>query len=109
MIDKKVYPYLNIGPGAFIKEELKAHGLYQDDLAAVLGMFLKSVNKLIKNKQAITVKTAQRLSKAFRQSPQFWLALDENYRLRLKQNISDKIPRKFWAEKNLSKVRKINK
>jgi plasmid maintenance system antidote protein VapI len=47
----------------------------------------------------ITGKTAQRLSKAFGQSPQYWFALDENYRLRLKQNISDKIPRKFWVSK----------
>lgn len=57
----------------------------------------------------ITGKTAQLLSKAFAQSPQFWLALDENYRLRLKQNISDKIPRKYWTERNLSKLHRINR
>lgn len=106
---KNYKPYFNIGPGPFIKEELEARNWRQEDLAAVLGMSLKSVNKLIKNKQSITVKKAQLLSKAFGQSPQFWLTLDTNYRLRLKQNISDKIPRKYWAEKNLSRVRRINK
>jgi HTH-type transcriptional regulator/antitoxin HigA len=44
---------------------------------------LKSVNKLIKNKQTITLETAKLLSNAFGQSPQYWLNLDTNYRLRL--------------------------
>jgi HTH-type transcriptional regulator/antitoxin HigA len=83
---KKYKPYLNIGPGAFIKEELKARNWRQEDLAEIIGMSLKSINQVIKNKQAITVETAQLLSKAFGQSPQFWLALDANYRLRLKQD-----------------------
>lgn len=95
---KKYKPYFNIGPGPFIKEELEARIWRQEDLAAVLGMSLKSVNKLIKNKQSITVKKVQLSSKVFGPSPQFWFALDANYRLRLKQNISDKIPRKYLAE-----------
>ncbi len=83
---KKYKPYLNIGPGAFIKEELEARGWRQEDLAEIIGMSLKSVNQLIKNKQAITVETARLLSEAFGQSPQFWIALDANYRLRLKKD-----------------------
>jgi len=83
---KKYKPYLNIGPGAFIKEELEERGWCQEDLAEIIGMSLKSINQLIKNKQAITVKTAQLLSKAFGQSPQYWLTLDANYRLRLRQD-----------------------
>jgi len=95
---KNYKPYFNIGPGPFIKEELEARNWRQKDIAEIMGMSSKLVNKLIKNKQSITVETAQRLSKTFGQSPQYWFALDENYRLRLKQNISDKIPRKYWAE-----------
>ena len=106
---KNYKPYFNIGPGPFIKEELEAHGWRREDLAEIMGMSFKSINQLIKNKQAITVDTAQLLSKAFGPSPQFWLTLDENYRLRLKQNMSDKIPRKYWTEKNLRKVRRIKK
>jgi HTH-type transcriptional regulator/antitoxin HigA len=78
-------PYINVGPGEFIKEELETRSWRQEDLAAILGLSLKSVNQLIKNKQAITVETAQLLSTAFGQSPQYWLALDANYRLRLNQ------------------------
>jgi len=80
---KKNKPFMNIGPGAFIQEELEERNWRQEDLAEILDMSLKSVNLLIMNKQAITVKTAKLLSKAFAQSPQYWLNLDANYRLRL--------------------------
>ena len=79
-------PYLNIGPGEFIKEELEARNWRQEDLAEILGMSLKSVNKLMMNKQAITIEAARLLSKAFGQSPQYWANLDTNYRLRLQND-----------------------
>lgn len=50
-------------------------------------MSLKSINKIIKNKQSITFDTAQLLSKVFGQSPQYWINLDTNYRLRSKSEI----------------------
>ena len=81
-------PFLNIGPGEFIKEELETRSWKQEDLAAILGMSLKSVNKLIMNKQAITIGTARLLSKVFGQSPQYWINLDTNYRLRLQKEDS---------------------
>lgn len=81
----KYAPFLNIGPGEFIKEELEARNWRQEDLAEILGISLKSVNKLIMNKQAITIDTAKLLSKAFGQSPQYWINLDTNYRLRLQE------------------------
>ncbi len=84
MVSKNV-PFLSIGPGEFIKEELEARSWRQEDLADILGMSLKSVNKLIKNKQAITIETAKLLSKAFGQSPHYWINLDTNYRLRLQK------------------------
>lgn len=73
---------MNIGPGEFIKEELEYRGWTQEDLATILGLSLQSINKLIKNKQPITLDVARRLSKTFGQSPQYWLNLDNNYRLR---------------------------
>lgn len=79
----KYKPLLNIGPGEFIKEELESRNWRQEDLAEILGISLKSINKLIKNKQSISVETARLLSKAFGQSPQYWMNLDTNYRLRL--------------------------
>lgn len=76
-------PFLNIGPGEFIKEEIEFRNWKQEDLADILGVSLKSVNQLIKNKQSITIEMARLLSKAFGQSPQYWINLDTNYRLRL--------------------------
>lgn len=84
----KYKPFLNIGPGEFIKEELEARNWRQEDLAEILGISLKSVNKLIMNKQSITIETARLLSKAFGQSPQYWMNLDTNYRLRLQTESS---------------------
>ena len=75
-------PAYNIGPGEFIKEELEARHWRQEDLAAILAMSPKAVNEIIRSKQAITIETAQKLGMAFGQSPQFWLNLDTNYRLR---------------------------
>ena len=79
-------PYINIGPGEFIKEELEVRNWRQEDLAEILGISLKTVNQLIKNKQTITIETAKLLSKAFGQSPQYWINLDSNYRLRLQED-----------------------
>ncbi len=76
-------PFMNIGPGEFIKEELEARNWRQEDLASILGISLKSVNKIIMNKQAITIDIAKLLNKAFGQSAQYWINLDINYRLRL--------------------------
>ncbi|MFA4829530.1 MAG: ImmA/IrrE family metallo-endopeptidase, partial [Thermodesulfovibrionales bacterium] len=42
--------------------------------------------QLIKNKQTITIETAKLLSKAFGQSPQYWINLDSNYRLRRQED-----------------------
>lgn len=83
---KEYIPYMNIGPGEFIKEELENRNWKQEDLAEILGISLKSVNQLMMNKQAITIETAKLLSKAFGQSPQYWANLDTNYRLRLKDD-----------------------
>ncbi len=84
---KEKNPHLNIGPGEFIREELEVRGWRQEDLAEILGVSLKLVNQLIKNRQSVTLDTARLLSKAFGQSPQYWLNLDTNYRLRLEGEV----------------------
>ena len=76
-------PFLTIGPGEFIREELEERNWRQEDLAHILGLSTKTVNELVTNKQAITRDTAVFLGRAFGQSPQYWINLDANYRLRL--------------------------
>ena len=82
----KLKPYLNIGPGEFIKEEMKIRNWTNEDLAQVLSLNPKTISELLNNKQRITIGTAKILGKAFGQSPQYWLNLDNNYRLRLNEN-----------------------
>ena len=81
----KPKPFMNIGPGDFIQEELDERGWRQEDLADIIGMAPKTVNQIIKNRQSITPETARLLSKAFGQSPQYWLNLDSKYRLQLQE------------------------
>lgn len=82
----QIKPFLNIGPGAFIKEELGARGWLQEDLAEIVGLSPKHINELIKNKKPVTIETARLLSSTFGQSAQYWINLDTNYRLRLKED-----------------------
>ncbi len=66
-------PFINIGPGEFIQDEIDERGLSQKEFAEILGFSEKHVNRLINNKEPITADTAKRLSKAFGSSAKFWL------------------------------------
>ncbi len=79
---KKIKPFINMGPGEVIKGDLEALNWTQEDLSKIVGMSVKAVNEIIKNKTSITFETARLLGKAFGQSPQFWMNLDTAYRLR---------------------------
>lgn len=79
----KPVPAQNVGPGRILRRELEAKGWSNADLAEVLGMSEKSVSQLLNDKQAITVPTARLLARALDSSPEFWLSLDQNYRLHL--------------------------
>jgi HTH-type transcriptional regulator/antitoxin HigA len=76
-------PFINIGPGEFIQDEIDERGWSQKEFAEILGFSKKHVNRLIQNKEPITSDTARRLSKAFGSSAKFWLDLETTYRLNL--------------------------
>lgn len=73
------------GPGPVIKEKLEFKGWTQEDLSDILDMSLKTINKIIQNKQSITIDTAKALAEVFETTPQYWINLDANYRLSLKE------------------------
>lgn len=81
-------PFLNLGPGQIVRKAMSSMGWTQEDLAEILEMSPKSISQIINNKQGITVDTAVLLSKAFGPSPEFWMNLEQNYRLRLKETDS---------------------
>lgn len=78
-------PYINFGPGDHIKDELQIRNWTQETLAEISGISLKHINEIINNKKPVTVETAEILSKIFGASPQLWINLDTNYRLRLRE------------------------
>lgn len=90
-MDKQIKPFINIGPGEIIKLEMKELNWTQKDLAEILNLSLKTINQIIKNKQPITIDTAFLLSQVFHSSPEFWLNLDKNFRLRQKENEYSKL------------------
>ena len=51
-------------PGDFIKEELEERGWTQDDLAAIMGKHIRTVNELVGGKRSVTPGTAKALAAA---------------------------------------------
>jgi len=79
-------PFINLGPGDSIKEELEYYEWDQKTLAEILGKTEKHISSLLNNKTVITFDMACQLSAVFKQSPQYWLNLDTQYRLRLQED-----------------------
>lgn len=79
-------PFVNLGPGDTIREEMAYYNWEQKDLAEIMGFTEKHVSHLLNNKVPIVYETACQLSKIFQQSPQFWLNLDANFRKRLQES-----------------------
>jgi HTH-type transcriptional regulator/antitoxin HigA len=86
----KYKPFVVLGPGDSIREELEYYAWEQKDLAEIMGRTEKNISQLLTNKAPVTFETALQLSKIFKQSPQFWLNLDANYRQRMQENATIK-------------------
>ena len=68
-------------PGEYIKDEIEARGWSQADLAEILGRPVQVINEIIAAKKAITPETALGLGEAFGTGAQFWLNVENTYRL----------------------------
>ncbi len=63
-----------IHPGEMIREDfLPDYGLTVAGLADALGVSRQTVNELLRERRAVSPEMALRLSKLFRNSPEFWL------------------------------------
>ena len=78
------------GPGYFIQEQMDLRHWIQEDLADVMGVSEKHLNKILKNKQSITLEIARLLGEVFNTSAQYWINIDTDYRLWLEQERSEK-------------------
>lgn len=68
-------------PGDFLREEMEARGWSQRDLARILGRPLQAVNEIVNGRKRITAETAKELGLALGTGPEYWLNLENAYRL----------------------------
>lgn len=77
----KLKPARKFGPGYFIREQMEYRNWTQDDLSEVTGITIKHLNRILKDKQPVTLEMAKIFGGVFDTSPQYWMNLDANYRL----------------------------
>jgi len=73
----------NIHPGQILLEEfLKPMNISQNKLANAIGVPPRRINEIVLGKRTITADTALRLAKAYGNSVQFWMGLQDEYEVR---------------------------
>ncbi len=86
----KYKPHKILGPGFSIRRNLKSMNWTQRDLAEVMEYSEAHINRILTNKEPITMKVAKLLSKIIGSTPQYWVSLDTNYRLQLEESATEK-------------------
>jgi addiction module HigA family antidote len=79
MIESGLTP---IHPGDFLAETLHELGLSQAQFARVIGVSPMRVSHVIKHNRPVTAELALLFGRAFGQSPQYWLNLQDAYDLK---------------------------
>ena len=70
-----------VHPGEVLKDELEEIEITQSALAKHIGVLPKTINEICRGKRGISAEMAMKLSKALGGSPQFWLNLQNNWKL----------------------------
>lgn len=76
-----------IPPGETIKEEIEFTGLSIKNLAKELDISIIDANKLLDGEIELTENLAEKLENVLGISKQFWINLEANYRVKLKELI----------------------
>ena len=77
----KLRPARKFGPGYFIREQMEYRNWTQDDLAEVMGITIKHLNKILQDKQPLTLDIARVLAEVFNTSPEYWVNINTGYLL----------------------------
>lgn len=72
-----------IHPGEFIQEILDGHGMSQAALARAIGVSPMRISHVVRGERPVTAELALRLGRAFGQSAQFWINLQNAYDLKI--------------------------
>src|SRR5207253_7290095 len=78
-------------PGKFIMEELERRNWIQADLAYILGRAPAEISWLVSGKRQITPEVAQELSSALGNTAEYWLALENAYRLSQLESVDEEV------------------
>lgn len=76
----KYFANIAIPPGETLLETLECMNMTQKDLAARVGMSVKTINEIIKGKAPITADTALKFEAVLDIPASFWINLESNYR-----------------------------
>ena len=76
---KVLKPFITVGPGIHIREEIEKRGWSVEEFADRLCMSSKHVSEILNDKKPVTIETARALSLVFGTSAQFWMNLYTNY------------------------------
>ena len=93
-----------IHPGEHLAEELDALNMSAAELARQLKVPTNRVTEILNGQRAITGDTALRLAHFFGTSPEFWLALQSLYELRLAEAKTGKAIKKLPTPKHLEEA-----
>lgn len=89
MTTDKVFP-----PSKFIKDELENRKWTQIDLAFILGRNPNDISLLVSGKKRITPEVAQELASAFGTKVEYWLNLENQYRLSQLDSVDEAVARR---------------
>lgn len=84
-MSENLRPARIVPPGRILERELEERGWTQRDLAEIMGRPPQAINEIVRGVKQITPETAIELAAAFDTSPEFWINLEANYRLRRAQ------------------------
>lgn len=87
--EEKTYP-----PSKFIKDELERRNWTQADLAFILGRSANDISLLVSDKKRITPEVAQQLATAFGNDAEYWLALENKYKLSQLESVDNEVARR---------------
>ena len=59
MVTTKLRPAIKFGPGYFIKEQMEYRHWTQEELAEIMGVTVKHINKILNDKQPISLDIAK--------------------------------------------------
>jgi HTH-type transcriptional regulator / antitoxin HigA len=96
-------------PGEYIREELKARGWTQADLATVLQRPLPTVNRILGGKHGLMPEMAIALGQAFGNDPQIWMERESSYRLAKAASEDDDAVRRRAKLFELAPINEIKK